>query len=134
MLEAPPLVSLPSRGDVVNASATAEHPKEPKRPRTRDMSYPRAFPVQPPEHTVRVKVPGSMSHKRLTCALFFTSLDAVGTCAARRACLRHPHSPPAFTPRGVAEGFYGCPRRPRDSRAVCPVLRGRRQRRLERAH
>src|SRR5205085_9241563 len=103
-----------------------EHPKEPKLPRTRDMSYPRAFPVEPPEHTVRVKVPGSMSHKRLTCALFFTSLDAVGTRAWRRTCLRHPHSPPAFMPEGNAEVFYGCHGLARRSRAVCTVLgRGR---------
>jgi hypothetical protein len=67
---ASPLVVLPSRGEGVNAISTAEHPKEPKLLRTRDMSYPRAFLVEPPEHTVRVKVPGSLSHKRLTCAFF----------------------------------------------------------------
>ena len=41
-------VFLPSRQEVVNAILTAEHLKEPKLPGTRDMSYPRAFLVQPP--------------------------------------------------------------------------------------
>src|SRR4051794_1711234 len=41
---------LPSRQEVLNAILTAEHLKEPKLPCTRDMSYPRAFLVEPPEH------------------------------------------------------------------------------------
>ena len=104
---APLLVFLLSRGEVLNAILTAEHLKEPKPPSTRDMSYPRAFPVELPEHTVRVKVPGSQYHAQLTGNFPVTSLDAAGTCAGRRACLRHPHSPPACRPESPAEIFYG---------------------------
>ena len=104
-------VFLPSRQEVVSAILTAEHLKEPKLPRARDTSYPRAFLVEPPKHSVRVRAPGSLSHKRLTCDFFCTSPDAAGTRAYRRACLRHPHSPPGFSPEGNAEIFYGS-RRP----------------------
>ena len=52
----PELVVLPSRGEVVNAISTAEHLTEPRLPRTRDMSYPRACPVEPPKRIVHVKV------------------------------------------------------------------------------
>jgi hypothetical protein len=45
---APLPVFLPSRGEVSHAISTAEHLKGPKPPRTRDMSYPRAFLVEPP--------------------------------------------------------------------------------------
>jgi hypothetical protein len=88
-------VFLPSRGEVVNAISTAEHLKGPKPPRTRDMSYPRACLVEPPGHTVRVKVLGPMDHKRFTGDFFSTSLDVHVTRASLRTCLWHPHSPPA---------------------------------------
>src|SRR4051812_42729627 len=38
-------VFLLSRQEVLNAILTAGHPTEPRLPSTRDMSYPRAFPV-----------------------------------------------------------------------------------------
>src|SRR5438874_2799602 len=63
----PELVVLPSRGEVLNAISTAGHLKEPGLPSTRDMSYPRAFPMEPPEHTVRVKVPSQGAIKRSAC-------------------------------------------------------------------
>ena len=45
---APEPVFLPLRGEVLNAISTAEHLKGPKPPSTRDTSYPRAFPMEPP--------------------------------------------------------------------------------------
>jgi len=47
----------------LNAILTAGHPTEPRLPSTWDMSYPQAFPVEPPEHTVRGKVPSRRCHK-----------------------------------------------------------------------
>jgi hypothetical protein len=88
-------VFLPSRGEVLHTISTAEHLTEPKLPRTRDMSYSRAFLVEPPEQTVRGKVPASLYHKRLTCDVFSTFLDVHVTHAHRRTRRRHPHSPPA---------------------------------------
>ena len=60
----PELVFLPSRGEVLNAISTAEHPKEPKLPRTRDMSYPRAYLVEPPNTSfvVRCYIQGTTGH------------------------------------------------------------------------
>jgi hypothetical protein len=106
-------VVLPSRGEILNAISTAEHPKEPKLPGTRDMSYPRAFLVEPPEPTVGVKVLRSLYHGSLTRLLTTTSLDAEGTRCDRsptrsRGYLdAHPPSPPAFKPESPVEVFYG---------------------------
>ena len=50
---APLLVFLPLCGKVLNAIPTAEHRKEPRLPSTRNMSYPRAFPVEPPTYRSR---------------------------------------------------------------------------------
>jgi hypothetical protein len=100
-------VFLPSRQEVVSAILTAEHFTEPKLPRTRDMSYPQAFLVEPPEHTVRGKMPGLMYHTRRTCDFFSTSLDVHGTRASRRTCRRHPQSPPAYMLESPAEVFDG---------------------------
>jgi hypothetical protein len=58
-------VLLPSRGKVLNAIPTAEHLTGPKPPSTRDTSYPRAFPMEPPNISFalrchpRVPQPGS---------------------------------------------------------------------------
>ena len=54
---------LPSRGEVVNAISTAEHLTGPKPPSARDTSYPRAFPVEPPQQIVHGKVPSSGTTK-----------------------------------------------------------------------
>jgi hypothetical protein len=66
---APLPVFLPSRGKVLHAIPTAEHRKEPRLPSTRDMSYPRAFPAEPPEHTVRVEVPSYRATARVACQI-----------------------------------------------------------------
>ena len=52
---APEPVFLPLRGEVLNAISTAGHPTEPRLPRTWDMSYPRAFPVEPPNTPIVVR-------------------------------------------------------------------------------
>src|SRR5205085_2677409 len=51
----------------VNATLTGEHLKEPKLPRTRDTSYPPAFPVEPPKRIVHVKVLSYRATKRIAC-------------------------------------------------------------------
>jgi len=83
---APLLVLLPWRAEVLNAICTGEHLTEPKLPRTRDTSYPAAFPLEPPQRIVYVKVPS-----------LGTTKPWVGqaTRAYRRTLLRDPHSPPA---------------------------------------
>ena len=60
-------VLLPSRGKVLNAIPTAEHLKGPKPPSTRDTSYPQAFPMEPPKHIVRVKVPPESATTWIAC-------------------------------------------------------------------
>src|SRR5205085_11051117 len=64
---APLLVSLLSRGEVLNAISTAEHLKGPKPPSTRDTSYPQAFPTEPPKHIVRAKVPPESATPCIPC-------------------------------------------------------------------
>jgi hypothetical protein len=78
---------LPSRGEVVHAISTAEHLTGPKPPSARDTSYPRAFPVEPPQHIVHVKVPSSGTTKPWVGQVLRAAR------AARR--WRDPHSPPA---------------------------------------
>ena len=97
-------VFLPSRGEVVNAISTAEHPKEPKLPRTRDMSYPRAFLVEPPEHIVRVKVLHSLYHGSLTRLLPTTSLDAEGTRCDRSPTRKRVPGRASTCPSGLQDG------------------------------
>jgi hypothetical protein len=130
----PLLVFLLSRGEVLNAISTAEHLTGPKPPSTRDMSYPTAFPMEPPKHIVRVKVPSDSGTKRIACQggrgaagcairLFpCTRIAAVrvgGHSAHGNFSVAHPallpqsladgdpHSPPAYRPESPAEVFYG---------------------------
>src|SRR5205085_10751044 len=57
----------PDTSGGVNATLTGERLTEPKLPGTRDMSYPRVCPVEPPKHIVRVKVPSHGAIKRRAC-------------------------------------------------------------------
>ena len=95
----PELVVLPSRGEVVHAISTAGHLIEPRLPRTRDMSYPRACPVEPPEHTVRGKVPAHGATTGIACQ--------APRCSRSPSPSGDPHSPPGFSPEGNAEVSYG---------------------------
>jgi hypothetical protein len=85
---APLPVFLLSRGEVLNAISTAEHLKGPKPPSTRDTSYPRAFPIEPPKHIVRVKVPSDRGTKRIAC-------QAGAALLPQSLADGDPHSPPA---------------------------------------
>ena len=90
----PLLVFLLSRGEVLNAISTAEHLKEPKLASTRDMSYPRAFPVEPPEHTVRVEVLLDSATTRVARQAG-SALLGDPTSVGRPLAYGDPHSPPA---------------------------------------
>ena len=81
-------VLLPSRGKVLNAIPTAEHLKGPKPPSTRDTSYPQAFPMEPPKHIVRVKVPPESATPWIACQVGAALL-------AQPRADGDPHSPPA---------------------------------------
>ena len=83
----------------VNATLTGERLTEPKLPGTRDMSCPRAFPMEPPKHIVRGKVPSRRCHKE-------ERLSSDGLVAQPVAC-GDPHSPPGFSPESPAEVLYG---------------------------
>ena len=99
----PELVVLPSRGEVLNAISTAEHLTEPRLPSTRDMSIGLrpigAFPVEPPEHTVRVKVPAHGATQGIACQ--------APRCSRSPSPYGDPHSPPGLSPEGNAEVSYG---------------------------
>ena len=76
----------PDMSGGVNATLTGERLTEPKLPGTRDMSCPRACPVEPPKHIVRGKVPSRRCHKE-------ERLSSDGLVAQPVAC-GDPHSPP----------------------------------------
>ena len=57
----------PDTSGGVNATLTGERLTEPKLPGTRDMSYPQAFPVEPPKHSVRGKVPSHGATQGIAC-------------------------------------------------------------------
>jgi hypothetical protein len=95
----PEPVFLPSRGEVLNAISTAGHLTEPRLPSTRDMSYPRAFPVEPLEHTVRGKVPCHGATKGIACQ--------APRCSRSPSPEGDPHTPPGVSPESPAEVFYG---------------------------
>ena len=85
---APLQVFLLSRGELLNAISTAEHLKGPKPPSTRDTSYPQAFPMEPPKHIVRVKVPSDRATPWIACQVGAALL-------AQPRADGDPHSPPA---------------------------------------
>ena len=89
----------PDTSGGVNATLTGERLTEPKLPGTRDMSCPRAFPMEPPKHIVRGKVPSRRCHKE-------ERLSSDGLVAQPVAC-GDPHSPPGFSPESPAEVLYG---------------------------
>ena len=91
---APLLVFLLSRGEVLNAISTAEHLKGPKPPSTRDTSYPQAFPMEPPKHIVRVKVPSDRATTWIACQVG-SALLGDPTPVGRPLAYDDPHSPPA---------------------------------------
>src|SRR5437588_8616928 len=92
----------------MHAVCTAAACKETKLTRTRSMSYPRACPVEPPEHTVRVEVLLDRATTRVACQAGLALL-------AQPLAYGDPHSPPAFRPESPTEVFYGT-RRGHDDR------------------
>ena len=84
---APEPVFLPLRGEALNAISTAGHPTEPRLPRTRDMSYPRAFPVEPPNTPIVVRCHQEGATKRSACQ--------APRCSRSPSPDGDPHSPPA---------------------------------------